>query len=907
MRTSQIRSRAKKFAHDWKDKGYEKGQTQLFYRDFFKVFNIDVSRVAFFEYPVTNAETSKKGYIDLFWKRVLLVEQKSKGQNLIKAKEQAFEYLSILNKEDLPRYILLSNFQSFELYDLELKKEIKFPLPDLYRHVKKFNFFLGEETPVREDVPMDRKASELLGLLYDSLIINNNSIPLERFLVRIVFCLFADDSEIFYPGSIFEDLVEKTREDGSDLGACLTQLFQTLDTSVRSPLLDPAFKIFPHVNGSLFKENLRMPSFNSEMRKRLLDACRFDWSSISPAIFGSIFQSVMDKKERRDLGAHYTSEENILKTIKPLFLDDLWKEFECLKKRKGKHRKAALQRFQKHLGTLIFLDPACGCGNFLIIAYRELRLLEMRILEELNIYEKNEHGDYPVSLDASHLSCVDVNQFYGLEISEFPARIAEAALWMMDHQMNMKLVDIFGGYHARIPLDKAPNIKIGDALEVDWNEFLPNSECNYVFGNPPFIGAKMQSKAQREQIKKVSKKSSGTLDYVSAWFLKAADYIRDQDIKVGFVSTSSIVQGQQVGQLWSILFEKYEIEIRFAYQPFKWTSEGRGKARVFVVIVGMEGRRFVKKDKWIFGKEIIKCGSISPYLFSADFLHNPYLTVQERKIVPNGWPVMIIGSQPIDGGHYTLNVKEREELLWLEPESEEFIRFFLGGHELIKNKERWILDLQSVEPNRLSSLKRIRRRVSLVQEYRKTRKRTLTQSLAETPRKWGLKIAPTQDFLVIPRTTTSSRNYLPIGWASPPTIPGDSLLVLENARMLNFALLSSSMHMAWLERIGGRLGNGFRYSIGLVYNTFPTPPDCFQEMECERLESLSRNILDIRLTYPNSSLEELYDSELVPDNLLQAHRELDREVDRLYRRMPFRSNQERFEHLFRLYSERINE
>ncbi|MAU20652.1 MAG: type II restriction endonuclease subunit M [Martelella sp.] len=511
---NEIRSRAASFAREWAGQGYEKGQTQLFYREFFEVFGVPIKRVATFEEPVKHADTSKRGFIDLFWKGKLLVEQKSMGQSLIKAKTQALDYFPSLKDEDLPRYVLLSDFQTFELYDLEAadgeEGELKFPLEEFAKHAHKFGFITGvEKKTFKDQDPVNIDAAELVGALHDALEDSGyTGHDLERFLVRIVFCLFADDTGIFARG-IFEDLIERrTNPDGSDLGGWIAQLFQTLDTEkgpTRPKTLDEDLDAFPYVNGALFKETLRLPSFNTEMRDRLLDACRFDWSEISPAIFGSLFQSVMNRDERRQMGAHYTNETNILKTIQPLFLDGLWEEFERLKSRsmRDTRRKTELEKFRERLGSLRFLDPACGCGNFLIIAYRELRILEIEIVRELIDYQRDSFGQFNAPLDVSDLSRVNVDQFYGIEIGEFAGRIAETAMWMMDHIMNNRLSLEFGPYYSRIPLRKAPHIVVGNALEMDWSDILPPAECSYLFGNPPFRGHQYRTEDQQADMWRV--------------------------------------------------------------------------------------------------------------------------------------------------------------------------------------------------------------------------------------------------------------------------------------------------------------------------------------------------------------------------------------------------------------------
>ena len=487
---NEIRVRAAAFVQEWADAGYEKGQTQLFYQSFFDIFGVSVRRVASFEKHVKLLD-NKYGFIDLFWKGVLLVEQKSAGFNLAEAKAQAFSYFFGLKDDDLPRYLLLSDFQTFELYDLDEDESVAFPLAELPQHVEKFGFILGiQKRSFRDQDPVNIEASERVGQLHDALEESGyTGHDLEQFLVRIVFCFFADDTGIFEPRDIFLDLLEsRTREDGSDLGPCLTQLFQVLNTPIdqRSRNLDEDLDRFPYVNGDLFREQLLIPSFNAEMRQRLIDAGHFNWSEISPAIFGSLFQSVMDRDERRAQGAHYTTEKNILKVIEPLFLDELRAEFQRLQERRDNRRLPALIAFQHKLGRLRFFDPACGCGNFLIIAYRELRELEIEVLKEIR-----PHGQ--LDLLAQSLSVVDVDAFYGIELGEFPAHIAEVALWMMDHIMNNRLSLEFGQTYVRIPLEKSPHIRHGDALEVDWAELLPPEECSYVLGNPPFVGAKLQS------------------------------------------------------------------------------------------------------------------------------------------------------------------------------------------------------------------------------------------------------------------------------------------------------------------------------------------------------------------------------------------------------------------------------
>ena len=618
-----MRARAAAFAEEWRDASYESGETQSFYNDFFKVFGVRRSSVARYEQHVTKLDNSA-GFIDLFWPGVLIVEQKSAGRDLAKAYEQAGGYFDALPEHDRPRYILVSDFQTFELHDLDERTKVTFSLADLHAHVEAFGFILGvQRRAFRDQDPANIKAAELVGRLHDQLdAVGYRGHDLERYLVRIVFCLFADDTGIFEPRDIFLDYIEtRTSEDGTDLGARLAQLFQVLDTPEADRLtsLDEDLARFPYVNGALFEGPLRIPAFDSAMRTALLEACRFDWSNISPAIFGALFQSVMEPAKRRAMGAHYTTEKNILKVIEPLFMDDLRAEFGRLKSRKDGRRRPALLAFQEKLGQMRFFDPACGCGNFLIIAYRELRSLEIEVLKEIYV------GGLFDKLGES-LSVIDVDQFYGIEISEFPARIAETALWMMDHIMNNRLSLAFGEVYARIPLEKAPHIVHGDALETDWADLLAPEQCSFVFGNPPFSGAKWQTAEQRAQVRRIAAlgKTGGTLDYVTAWFITAGDYVKTCQARIGFVATNSITQGEQVAQLWPALFERCKLEIAFAHRTFAWGSDARGKAHVHVVILGLDRREATRADKRLFSypdingePEETTHSALSPYLFDA--------------------------------------------------------------------------------------------------------------------------------------------------------------------------------------------------------------------------------------------------------------------------------------------------
>ena len=671
---NEIRTRAAGFAREWADAAYEKGETQSFYNEFFEIFGKRRRDVARYEERVQRLDNTA-GYIDLFWPGVLLVEQKSAGRDLTAAREQAGTYFDALTERERPRFQLLCDFQTFELLDRDEREETRFALADLPQHVEKFGFFIGvQRRTFRDQDPVNIEASELIARLHDALKASGyDGHDLELFLVRTVFCLFADDTGIFEPRDIFLDFIEeRTAPDGSDLGPWLMRLFQVLDTppNRRQAKLDEDLARFPHVNGDLFDGAVRIPDFDAEMRRALLDAGQFDWTAISPAIFGALFQSVMEPAERRAQGAHYTTEKNILKVIEPLFLDDLRAEFQRLQARRDGRAVADLRRFRDKLGSLRLFDPACGCGNFLIIAYRELRTLEIDVLREIASRSTATDTQLELDVDIRFLSVVNVDQFYGIEIGEFPARIAATALWMMDHIMNNRLSLEFGQTYARIPIEKSPHIRNADALEIDWADVLPPGECSFVFGNPPFGGAKYQSPEQRAQVRRVAALggSGGTLDYVTPWFIRAGDYVQQAQSagaappRIGFVATNSITQGEQVAQLWPLLLDRRRLEIAFAHRTFAWGSDARGKAHVHVVIIGLNAADHAPRDRRLFAYEDVKGeplegrhAVITPYLFDGGTLANPHAVVRKESRPLNGMPRLIIGSKPIDGGNYILD------------------------------------------------------------------------------------------------------------------------------------------------------------------------------------------------------------------------------------------------------------
>ena len=913
---NEIRARAAGFAREWADETYEKGETQSFYNEFFQIFGVRRRTVARYEEHVRRLDDTS-GFIDLFWPGVLLVEQKSAGRDLAVARKQAGAYFDALPEKDRPRYQLLCDFQTFELLDRSEREETRFALADLPQHVEKFGFIIGvQRRTFRDQDPVNIKASELIARLHDALKASGyEGHDLQRFLVRTVFCLFADDTGIFEPRDLFLQFIEeRTSEDGADLGPWLARVFQVLNTPLeqRQKALDEDLSRFPHVNGDLFADPLLIPDFDASMREALLEAGRFDWTAISPAIFGALFQSVMEPAERRAAGAHYTTEKNILKVIEPLFLDALRAEFNHLKGRRDGRSVADLRKFRARLGSLRCFDPACGCGNFLIIAYRELRSLEIEVLKEM----AQRTGGVQLAVDV--WSVIDVDQFYGIEIGEFPARIAATALWMMDHIMNNRLSLEFGQTYARIPIEKSPRIHNADALEIDWADVLPPEECSYVFGNPPFVGAKYQTPIQRSQVRRIASLggSGGSLDYVAAWFIRAGEYARQAQAatggrgpRIGFVATNSVTQGEQVAQLWPILFERHCLEIAYAHRTFSWGSDARGKAHVHVVVIGLDLSEHAQSDKRLFSYQDLQSeplesrhAALTPYLLDGGGLANRRLVVREERGPINGMRQLLTGSQPIDDGYYIFNLQERHEFLDAEPDAAPFLRPFVGAREYLHGGERWILALHDAPPTALARLPHVRGRIAAVRAYRHASKRKSTKRLADAPTLWQVNVLPTAPFLVLPEVSSERREYVPIGWLEPPVIPSNKLRLLPDATLTEFALLTSSMHMAWMRAVTGRMKSDYMYSVGVVYNTCPTPPGFADRgADLTKLEPLAEAVLDARSAHPDATLADLYDPDLMPSSLRKAHRALDIAVDRLYRRGGFRSERERIEYLFMLY------
>ena len=842
---NEIKDLAVRFSKEWEDTTSEDAEAKSFLDAFFEVFGIPRKKIGTFEHRIKKLDEGD-GYIDMLWKGHILVEMKSRGKDLDRAFRQAKDYTHGLKQEELPKYILISDFHHFRLYDTEEMSTNEFTLPELYKNVGLFGYLIGVSKKVyKEQDPANIKAAELMGKLHDRLEeIGYEGHPLEVYLVRLLFCLFAEDTSIFEKQQFQDFLEQRTNEDGSDLAAKLQELFQVLNTEKdkRFKNLDEQLNDFPYVNGKLFEESLPTASFDSKMRKALLECCYIDWSKISPAIFGSMFQSVMNPKERRNLGAHYTSEKNILKLIKPLFLDELWKEFESLKGKKNE-----LPKFHQKLSTLNFLDPACGCGNFLVITYRELRILELDVLRE--IY-KNQ-----MVTDVESVIWINVDQFYGIEYEEFPARIAEVAMWLIDHQMNMLISYEFGQYFARLPLKKAAKIVHGNALKIDWEAVVEKEKLSYIIGNPPFIGKQVQDLEQKSGMGYIfsGMTGGGTLDYVSAWYIRTAQYIQKTKIKVAFVSTNSISQGEQVGILWSLMFNRYNIKIHFAHRTFKWGNEAKGNAAVHVVIIGFAN--YDTNDKSIFEYEDIKgeaheikVKNINPYLIEGKDM---FITTRTKPLC--NVPEIIKGSETTDDGHFMLTLEEVNELEAKHPECSKFIRPFVGGGDFINGNVRYCLWLKDAPLNEIRHIPFIQERIERVKNFRLASTKARTRHWANFPTLFSEDRQPTSRYLMFPKVSSERRTYIPFAYVEPEFIINNTASFIPHASLYLFGILESKMHMAWMSYVCGRMKSDFIYSNKIVYNNFPWPEN-INEKQIKAVEKAVEGVLSARKEFPSYSL-----------------------------------------------------
>ena len=911
LSSTEVKKRLQQFSKRFRNAENEQREATMFWAEFYSCFGISAADATVYEKQVRKLD-GNVGRIDSFIPGLLIVEHKSRGRDLEAAYEQAEEYFIALKPEERPKYIITSDFARIVIYDLETKQRNETSIEELPKNASWFKFLVeGKQEAIVEEREIDRSAAYTISKLHEALLrINFKGRDLEVFLTRLLFCLFADDTGIFNENGQFRRFVESAKEDGSDIGQKIGELFEVLNTADddRYITLEDNLKAFPYINGNLFAERTRIPVFDSDLRKLLISCATLDWSGISPAIFGAMFQGVLEEHNttekrqatRRELGAHYTSERNILRVINPLFLDDLREEFEASKRTKNKTR---LKFLYDKLQKLTFFDPACGCGNFLVIAYRELRILENDVIAELFGYNSTIGG----TLDVSALCRVKLNQFYGIEIDEAAAHIARVALYITDHQMNELSAKRFGYSRPTIPLTDNPQVTVDNALRVDWKEVLPANECNYLFGNPPFIGKQNQKEVQKEDMEIVFAgiKNYSLLDYVSCWYLKAAHYISNSKIEVAFVSTNSIVQGEQVSILWAEL-SRLKVKINFCHRTFKWNNEGKGVAAVHCVIVGFS--TFDRKIKSIYNypdgidKEPSKVDAqtINPYLVDA-----PFVLLEPRRVPISKSKEIVFGNMANDGGFLFFTKEEREELITIFPDSKELIKPFLGADEFINNLERWCIWLADVDASKWRNITPIYERVEKVKSIRLKSNREATNKLAKTPYLFGEIRQKLGTYILVPRHSSESRDYIPIGFFDEKTICGDANLMIPSASLYDFSILTSKMNMAWVKTVCGRIKSDFRYSNTIVYNNFPWPIMPKDEI-FNLCNSSANSILEARLAHPQSNLASLYDPLSMPLDLLKAHESNDKAVDKAYGYKGKDDDASRVAFLFKLYEQQTS-
>jgi hypothetical protein len=870
----EIQQNAITFARRWKDGWDEKSEAQSFVRDFLRVFGAeDAAAVGRFEERAQRE--SGRGFMDYFWPKKIAIEMKSKGRDLNRAYTQLVDYLSHLPEDEIPELWMVSDFETIVLWRRSTKQRKQFKTKDLKKNIRQFADIAGLETQ-RVDIDqleVNVKAAEMMARLHDALKEHGyEGHDLEVYLVRLLFCLFAEDTGIFSKNS-FGDYIEfHTQADGSDLSYRIAELFEVLNQSpearVRRTLLKEELKQFNYINGKLFETRLPSADFNAKMRAVLLDCSRkFDWDKISPAIFGAMFQGVMDSKQRRELGAHYTSEENILKLINPLFLDSLWEEFERVK-----YDPKLLEAFHRKIANLKFLDPACGCGNFLIVTYGELRRLEFAILKmklSESAYTQLRFGDNPLERE---ILC-NVDQFYGIEYEDFPCQIAQVGLWLTDHQWNNEVAEHFGIPFVRLPLRQSATIAHGNALRLDWEGIVPKAQLSYVLGNPPFVGARIMSPEQKADVLHIfgDVKNAGNLDYVAAWYYNTAKIISTQPrIRAAFVSTNSITQGEQVAILWKPIMEQFGLHIDFGYRTFKWSNEAKGKAAVHCVIVGFSATPGITKRVYD-GEEKIEAQNINGYLVDASSIF-----LESRKKPLCNVPEIGIGNKPVDGGNYLFTEEEKAEFLLREPQAEKWFRPWIGSHEFINHYFRYCLWLGNCSPTDLRKMPEAMKRIEAVRQFRLNSDSTPTQKIAETPTRFHVENIPTSTYIVVPKVSSERRKYIPIGYITPNIMSSDLVFIIPNATLYHFGLLTSNVHNAWARAVCGRLKSDYRYSKDIVYNNFPWPT--LTEAQKTAIEAAAQGVLNARAAFPDCSLADLYDPNTMPPELNKAHKKLDKAV-----------------------------
>jgi hypothetical protein len=903
LRTPELsQSAAVAFAEKWKSFTQEKQYAKSFWSDFFRsLCGVEDEEIAGIEYEkkVRSTVSGNQEYIDVYWKNVALIEHKSAGENLDKAELQARGYWLSLPPGYRPKTIIISDFLNFRLIDVALNRTHEFPLSKLPENIHRFEAIIsGNRTRVsQEEITVDQEAARLMANLYLELESHGfEGHETSVFLIRLLFLLFGDDTGM-WEKNLFLKLVMGTKEDGSDIGSKLDILFDVLNSPVeqRSNDLDVGLKKFPYVNGGIFAEKISVIEFNKKMRVALVDVANYDWTTINPTIFGALFQMIKSKEARAELGEHYTSEENINKIVYPLFLDELQQRLAD-----SWDSKKELKKLRLDLAKIKILDPACGGGNFLVVSYKHLRQLELELTVRLQHLEGKESD---IGLDGALALSINLNQFYGIEIEEWPSQIARVALFLTDHQENRKLERITGETPSRFPIHDSANILNANSLTSDWSKVLEVDEFTYILGNPPFIGARLQTESQKTETLQIWKNidKAGNLDYVANWFLKAAMAISGKNAKAAFVATNSISQGEQPPIMWPAIFN-WGVHINFAHRTFSWNNDSAGQAIVHVVIVGISsGQSSSSYSLWAY--ESVKsepiettASNINPYLVNAP---NVLISSRRTPLSPKTQP-LLYGSQPNDGGAISdISAEEAANIRKVDPIAAKYLKRVVGARELLHDEERWCLWLTDASPADIHKSKVLTQRVGEVKKTREASERKATQELAGTPHLFGFISHPKGSYLAVPLHSSEERKYVPIAFFDEDTVCTNAVSIVPEASLATFGLMCSSAFNVWNKGVSGRIKNDTRISGGITYNNFPFP--ALERQEKEKLESAAQDILSARLLFPEASLADLYDDSTMPKVLRDAHKAVDVLVMSFFGVNKNASSEDLLAHLFAEY------
>ena len=905
------------FAKKWEGRGYEKGESQIFWIELLtEIFGVESPSV-FITFE-QQAQLDHTSFIDgMIPSTHVMIEQKSLGKDLRQAIkqsdgslltpfQQAQRYSAALPYSQRPRWIVTCNFAEFDVYDMENPKgePSRILLKDLEKEYYRLQFLVEQQgIHLQREMEVSMKAGEIVGKLYDAFVTQYDADDPQslRYLnilcVRLVFCLYAEDAGIFGKRDMFHDFLAHYQTE--DMRMALVQLFEVLNTPAdkRSKYLNPSLAAFPYTNGGLFAEDIDIPQFTDELRDTLLQhaSLDFDWSEISPTIFGGVFESTLNPETRRSGGMHYTSIENIHKVIDPLFYKGLRKTFDnCLEETNIKKRMQRLHGLQDKMANLKFFDPACGSGNFLTETYLSLRRLENEIIKQIYSVEQLNVFENPIK--------VSIHQFYGIEINDFAVTVATTALWISEAQMMAETEKIIHHDIDFLPLKSYANIHEGNSLRIAWEEVCPKDELNYIIGNPPFVGYSLQSKEQKADLLNIfvdekgkPYKTSGKIDYVAAWYYKAAQMMQNTNIHAALVSTNSITQGEQVAAIWKPLKEMFGVHVNFAYRTFRWDSEASLKAHVHCVIVGFSDTSNNKSKLLFDNGNVEEAKNINGYLCDA-----PDIFIEGRRKPLGNAPEMINGGKPAEGGNLILTEEEKVDLLNANPQAAPYIRHFMMGSDFIQRKPRFCLWLVGANPSILKLCPQVLKRIEAVREFRLASKKEATRKKADFPMLFDEIRDCKTEYVAIPKVSSERRRYVPMDWLDAEVVPGDKLFMIPDASLYHFGILESNVHMAWMRAVCGRLKSDYSYSNSIVYNNFPWPSPTPEQQA--KIEASAQAILDARALYPNSSLADLYDPTLMPKELLQAHRQNDRAVMAAYGFSTKMTESECVTELFKLYT-----